>query len=225
MKKFVLSLLLISGLAQASPFSEAFEPLKIVDRAPEKADFAQFRSKLLKVVQERDSVALKNYLGERIQYSFGLARPGIAGFYGVWKPANRDSELWKHLEVVLKNGGSFDNRGLFTAPSWYANWPADRDEMEWGVVAEPSVTVYSQPRSDSQTLPEIGPCWVHLNQNSVNQENRNFTCIDLPKAMQNPYKVESAFVPSEKVHRLLDYRAVFAKRQGRWQMISFLAGD
>lgn len=43
--------------------------------------------------------------------------------------------------------------------------------------------------------------------------------------MQNPFKVESVFLKSEQVHHLLDYRAIFAKRKGRWEMTTFIAGD
>ena len=227
MKRLCLPLVLLLSLAvaQASPFSEAFESWKMVDGAGQHADFVKFRSELLGVVERRDAAALKSYLSPQIQYSFGLDKPGPAGFYARWRPGQADCELWKELGQVLRNGGSFDNRGMFTAPAWYASWPAGRDEMEWGVVSDAAVKVYSEARADSRTLPEIGPCWVHISQNPASQNQEAFTCIDLPKSMQDPYKVESAFVARDQVHRLLGYRAVFARRQGRWQMLSFLSGD
>ncbi len=224
-KLFPLLLLLGVVTVHASPFSDAFEPLKIVDRGADKPDFARYRINLLKVIGRRDAQALKACLSPQIQYSFGLGKPGVAGFYSVWKPAEAKSELWKKLAFVVGNGGSFDKQGEFTAPSWYANWPEGKDESEWGVVAETSVKVYFEPTESSKQLPEIGKCWVHLNYNGNTQMDSNFTGIDLPKSMQNPYKVESAFVKADRVHHLLGYRASFARRQGRWEMTSFIAGD
>ena len=227
MRNSLIALVLLGSVAMgyASPFSEAFTPLKKIDRAADHADFAKYRSDLLRVIQRRDAEALKAYLSPVIHYSFGIEKPGIPGFYSVWKPAQKTSGLWKELAQVVGNGGSFDKNGQFTAPSWYANWPEGRDESQWGVVSDPTVPVYFEPKATGKQLPEIGNCWVQINQNEANQKDPKFLCIDLPKSMQNPYKVESVFVKSDKVHRLLDYRAVFAKNQGRWQMVSFLAGD
>lgn len=226
MKKLIpLVALLCLTAVHASPFSEAFPPFKKIDRAGEKPDFAAFRAKLLQVIGRRDAQALQSYLSPEIHYSFGVEKPGIAGFYSVWKPSERNSPLWTELADVLRNGGSFDKNGQFVAPSWYANWPAGRDESEWGVVSDSPVVVYAQPRESGKKLPSIGNCWVQISPNGDNQEDPKFVCIDLPKSMQNAFKVESAFVKSEKVHRLLGYRAIFAKRDGRWEMKSFIAGD
>lgn len=227
MRNYFLPLVLFSSLsiASASPFSNAFPPLQKVDQAADQADFAKFRTNLLRVVERRDAEALKAFLSPEIHYSFGLEKPGVAGFYSVWKPAKADSRLWKELAQVVGNGGSFDKQGQFVAPSWYANWPEGRPESHWGVVSDQNVKVYFEPDEASKRLPEIGNCWVQINQNEANQGNLKFTCIDLPKSMQNPFKIESVFVKSEQVHRLLDYRATFAKRKGRWELASFIAGD
>lgn len=227
MRNYWIPLLFVASVAivSASPFSEAFTPVQKTDQAATKPDFAQYRAGLEKVIQNRDAEGLKAYLSPQIHYSFGLEKPGIPGFYAVWKPTSKNSQLWKELGQVVRNGGSFAKNGEFTAPSWYANWPQGKDESEWGVISDAAVPVFFEPKSTSKTLPDIGNCWVQINQNEANQRDRNFTCIDLPKSMQNPYKVESVFVKSEQVHRLLDYRAVFAKNKGRWQMVSFVAGD
>lgn len=227
MRHSLIPFTLVLGLAvgHASPFSEAFQPLQKIDRAAEQEDFAKYRADLLRVIARRDSEALRTFLSPEIHYSFGLEKPGIAGFYSLWKPAKRDSGLWKELALVVGNGGSFAKNGEFVAPSWYANWPQGRDEGKWGVVSDAAVKVYFEPNPASRTLPDIGNCWVQINQNEANQTNRKFTCIDLPKSMQNPFKVESVFLKSDQVHRLLDYRATFAKRKRGWEMTSFLAGD
>ena len=77
MKKLIPFLLLLGVAVYASPFSDAFDPLKLVDRAAEKPDFARYRSDLLKVVEKRDAQALKAYLSPQIHYSFGLEKPGV----------------------------------------------------------------------------------------------------------------------------------------------------
>lgn len=227
MRNYILPFVVVFGMAigYASPFSDAFQPLKVMDGAASKADFARYRADLLRVIGQRDAEALKSFLSPQIHYSFGVEKPGIAGFYSLWGPAKADSGLWKELAQVVKNGGSFDKNGHFVAPSWYANWPGDREESKWGVVSDRTAKVYFEPNAAGKTLPEIGRCWVQINQNEANQKDRKYTCIDLPKSMQNPFKVESAFVKSEQVHRLLDYRATFARRNGRWELASFLAGD
>lgn len=161
MKKLIpLVALLCIAVGHASPFSEAFPPLKNVDRAADKPDFAAYRAKMLQVIAGRDAQALKRYLSPDIHYSFGLEKPGVAGFYSVWKPAEGKSPLWSQLAQVLGNGGSFDKQGRFVAPSWYANWPAGRDEAEWAVVSDSSVNVYFEPDESSKRLPPIGNCWV-----------------------------------------------------------------
>ena len=226
MRKLIPFFALLGALAvHASPFSDAFEPYKKIDRAADQPAFAKFRADLLQVVGRRDAQALKGFLSPQIHYSFGVEKPGVEGFYSAWKATDRNSELWKQLAQVISNGGSFDPKGQFVAPSWYANWPADHKEAEWGVVSDARVKVYLEPKDNAKTLPEIGPCWVRLNQNHQNETDSKFTCIDLPKSMQNPFKVESAFVKSRQVHHLLDYRAVFTRRNGRWELSSFLAGD
>ena len=222
---FLIALALACLPAAASLFSDAFPAFPPLDQGPQKMDFVGYRSQLMAAIQKKDAAALKPFLAANLEYSFGAEKPGVEGFYRVWKLPSTKSALWKELAQVVGNGGKFTDANQFVAPYWYSNWPKDRDNLEWEAVSAASIPVYFKPSRQSKRLPSIGHCLVHRNDLSKNQAHPGWTCIDLPESMQNPFKVESAFVETSNLRPMLGHRATFQRTNGRWQMVSFVAGD
>ena len=133
--RVMLALLLACLLAAASLFSDAFPAFPPVDQAPQKLDFVGYRSQLLAAIQKKDAVALKPFLAANMEYSYGVEKPGVAGFFKVWEMPSSKSSLWKELSQVVGNGGTFTDANQFVAPYWYSNWPKDRDNLEWEAVS------------------------------------------------------------------------------------------
>lgn len=222
--KYLVGLLLCLQ-AMASPFSEAFVPLQPVDEGAKDASFAEYRQNLLAVLQRKDAQELKKFLSPQIEYTFGLGKPGVTGFYSVWKPEKPDSRLWSELTRVVKAGGVSPRAGEFVAPYWYLNWPSGKDDLEWVAVPEDGVAVYFEPRLASKRLPDIGRCLVHRSEVERHQRHQGWTCIDLPESMQNPFKVAQVFVQTRDLQPRLGYRATFEKTEKGWRLASFVAGD
>ena len=91
MRKLIPFFALLGALAvHASPFSDAFEPYKKIDRAADQPAFAKFRADLLQVVGRRDAQALKSFLSPQIHYSFGVEKPAMAAVLipkvSSWRP-------------------------------------------------------------------------------------------------------------------------------------------
>jgi hypothetical protein len=190
-----------------------------VDQAATDASFAAFRAELIAAIDRKDIAAVERALAPDIKASFG-GETGIADFHAMWRTKEPDSELWAELGTVLRLGGSFDRDGRFVAPYVFSRFPDDLDAMESLVIIGRGVALRAEPKPDGALLARL------------TYEIVTAAPPDGPEAADAKawVKVVAAnghmgYVAAPLVRSPIDYRAGFAKRDGQWRMIFFVAGD
>ncbi len=217
---FLLTFGLVNTIAQ-----ERY--VRPVDEGEQDASFSVFREKLIAAVKNHDKKYLLGIIDPKIKASFG-GDDGIADFKKVWKINSPKSALWDELLVVLTNGGTFYKEAdvknkQFSAPYTFTSFPEDLDAFEHSIIFGNNVNLRVKPDLSANVV-------AKLNYNVVKVDFENSI---KSKENENNYswlKVETlggkkGFVSAEYVRSPIDYRVFFEKKNGKWKMTAFVAGD
>jgi hypothetical protein len=120
------------------------------------------------------------------------------------------------LGAVLALGGSFDREGRFIAPYIFSRWPDKIDSFENIAIVGANVRVRESPRNDSTIVDSLSFVIVPL----LREQKEHEGWISIRRRNGKP-----GYVVSQYARSPIDYRAIFARIDGRWQLITFLAGD
>ena len=216
------------GLATAAGFAATpalGDAVKIppVDEAAQDPEFLALRDQLLTAVRRRDVEAVVAIASEDIKLSFG-------GDYGrerfrqqlIADDNGEGGSYWTELEWALKLGGVFnrDHGGehgrQFCTPYVSCSGPhqcVNCDPFETLVAVSEQAPVYDTADSDAAIL-------THLAYDVV-------TLVDYGSPRQR-IRLEDGrigYVAFPDFRSPIGYRAYFEKREGRWQMRIFIAGD
>lgn len=199
----------------------------LVDEAEAVPDFLAFRTELIEAVVARDVNAIMDMTVDDLKFGFGGSqdRNGLRAFLDVDAaafspeqqhelPAMRERN-WDELETVLRLGGVFEADGTFIAPyTWAAPKPADIDPFDVMFITGDGVALRDRPI-------RFGSVLTRLNFDVVTFRNwvtgTQFVEVEMADGV-------TGFVHRDYARFLVDYRAVFAKRDGTWQMTHFIAG-
>ncbi|HEX8733728.1 MAG TPA: SH3 domain-containing protein [Pyrinomonadaceae bacterium] len=199
-----------------------------VDEGKTDASFSAFREKTLEAAKRRDVKYILSIADANLRISFGDSN-GIEEFKKSWKLDSPRSEFWDEFIKVLSNGGAFWKRPgapknqIFQAPYTFTQFPEDLDAVEYQAIFGNNVNLRSKPETNAPVVARLSYNIVKVDfPNSVIDENRKEGYVWL--------KVETlggktGFVKAEYVRSPLDYRAVFEKRNGKWKLVTFVAGD
>jgi len=206
-----LSVFVLCAISLAAP-----RRILPVDEAPSRPDFFTFRAQLQAAVARHDAVALMAVVHPDIKCDFGGGE-GKAFFEDFWKPGTAGSRVWAELGTVLALGGTFSSADAFVAPYVFSRWPESVDSFEHVAVVGDRVRIRTSPNAEAdaagvtsfEILPVARP---------TAETPEEWTAVAL-----SPTKV--GYIASHLVRSPIAYRAFFAKRDGRWQMLMFLAGD
>jgi len=187
-----------------------------VDEAARDASLFVLRARLLEAVQQRDTAFIIGSLSLDIVNSFG-GKGGIAEFKEQWKPEQPGSKLWPTLAAVLGLGGSFRNEKTFAAPYTFSQFPDGMDAFEHGVIVGENVRVRQKARADSPVVTLLSFDIVEVT-DWGSESREGWVRIKLASG-------EQGYIARPYVRSPLDYRVVFEKRQGKWLITTFVAGD
>jgi hypothetical protein len=206
---FILPFLLLPAVATAQ------SRLLPVDQAASVPDFFSFRAQLQVAVARRDVEAVIAVLSKDVKLSFG-GDTGVEDFKRMWKPSAPDSELWEKLAAVLSLGGTFAADGTFTAPYVFTKWPQERDAFSHMAAVGTAIRIRSSASVAATVLAALDYSIVEV--------------VESPAAESKWVQVKispgrTGYVDARFLRSPIDYRINFAKIDGRWQVIFFLAGD
>lgn len=214
----------------ATPVPQEPAPLPAVDTGAPKfppvdqADesFRAFRDSTLAALARQDTTYLIGILAPDIRSSFG-PDDGIDGFRRMWEIENPDTRLWSELARVLRMGGAFATDSSFMAPYVYALWPDSLDPFEFVAVTSPRAVVRGAPASSADTIGTASHAILPLEQwlgmpERPSQPDTSWGGVVLPDG-------RTAWLRAEDFHSPVGWRAIFARRDGRWLMTAFVAGD
>ena len=226
-RKLIGAFLLFLAILLASITVSAQKERQVlpVDEGKMNASFKSFREKLIQAVEKRDVKYVVGILDPAIVNSFG-GNGGIKEFKKVWKIDSPTSELWNELLIVLKGGGSFfkkENNNLFCAPYSFKQFPEDLDAFEYQLIFDNNVNLRARPDLKAGTVAQLSYNVVKVDyENSVADKNKVGEYLWLKVETLGGKK---GFVSAKFVRGPVDYRACFEKKNGKWKMITFVAGD
>ena len=193
--------------------------LQPVDEATKDPSFFAFRARLLSALARKDVNYLISILDPQIKTDFG-GGGGVADFKKAWRPERSNSQIWSELVSVLALGGSFD-KGSFSAPYVYSKFPDEFDAYEYRAVIEDGVRVRREPNTTSAVIKTLSFDIVKVVVDTPNENSavkRQWLTVELGDG-------QKGFMAKEYLRSPIDYRAIFEKKNGKWLMTAFVAGD
>ncbi len=190
--------------AQSAPTKPGICPP--VDESANDSDLLLFRARLQIAVAARDMAAVVRMADPKIRTSFG-PDDGLESLKA--KLADPRHEIWGHLARALALGGRFETPELFVAP--YTAGCGDIDAM---VIVGSNVNVRTKPSLTGEVIASLSYAVLRF----VERETEGWTKVRLAGG-------RTGFVADEFLRSPIDYRAIFAKVDGRWRLSAFVAGD
>lgn len=220
MKIFSLLFLVIFGFFGAAAQERYVTP---VDEAKKDASFLAFRTKLIAATKKRDAKYVLSIVDANIKNSFG-GDGGIAEFKNYWKIENPNSQFWKEFAPVINNGGKFIDAAdspAFFAPYSFTDFPADLDSFTYSVIFGNAVNLRSQADAKAKVVGSLSYNVVEIiNTIKENEKSEKVLWYEI-KSLGG----KQGFVRADYVRSPVAYRAGFEKRDGKWKMNFFAAGD
>jgi hypothetical protein len=209
--------IVLGASAQTPAPAATTRVLMPVDEAASVPDFFSFRAQLIAAVARRDVTALMSVVDPDIKNGFGGDNDnGKAAFERYWRPAAADSMVWEVLATVLALGGGRAGEDAFEAPYVSSAWPTGVDGFEHIAVIGERVRVRKAPSPDAAELSQVS--FEVLSRGRDGRVPDGWTSVTLADG-------RSGYIHSRFVRSPVDYRAYFARKDGRWRMVMLLAGD
>lgn len=200
--------------AEAPPGILTFGKSGPIDQAGFHAEFNVFRAELRRIVEARDTVALFGAIAPDIKLSFG-GDTGLQGLRDRWRINDPATQFWTVLGDILLHGGHFTGDDSFTAPWTFSGLPDSLDAFSHLIVRAEDVEVRERPDMDS---PVLGLLSYDIVRAGPYQQGSGWRGIALANG-------GVGYVQASKIRSPLDYRAIFALRNGRWWLVALVAGD
>ncbi|GAB4540787.1 MAG: hypothetical protein Tsb0014_32280 [Pleurocapsa sp.] len=204
------------------------QQFKLLETSQQDTDFSQFLDKFRQKISDRDAQFVRNIMISDIQLSFGSQQE-----IEQLNLENPDAISWLHLEKAIAVGCS----PIQINSSEPVNWQCPPLEAvatekispwEQVFIVGKQVNVRSQPKLESSIVQRVSEEVVRfddegLSQLSTRQQETMSTIYSwIPVILANG---QHGYVSSRYAYQLSDYRVLFAKLDGKWRLVSFLAGD
>lgn len=158
---------------------------------------------------------LRPHLGEDVRESFG----GDGSPEGFVEAFRKKPTLWSELETALALGGTFFQSTIYASPYVYSEFPEALDSHRHLVVLGANVPLHEAPRDPAIVS-------QRLTHDIVRREapERN---VRLPSdwVRVRPPIGQAGYVRKSHVRSPIDYRIVIEKRDRKWLVTAFVAGD
>lgn len=194
-----------------------------VDEAKKDQSFFAFRTKLVEAAKKRDIKFVLSVVDRNIKNSFG-GNDGIAEFKKAWKINSPTSEFWGEFLPVITGGGSFIKDGsnkLFFAPYTFNSFPENLDAFSHSVILGNKVSLRSKADTNAPVVVNLSYNIVEILESIKDRNNSEKVSWYEVKTLGG----KRGFVKAEFVRSPIDYRAGFEKKNGKWKMTIFVAGD
>lgn len=220
MTRLVLPLL---SLLVAVPVSAQVADLPPRDVGAQDPSFIAFRAGLLAAAAARDTAAVLAAFAPDATISFG-GDYGPQGIRDLWFSGDYEREPGQDFFSTLVRAvsmGSAEEGGIVSAPYLFLDVPAEYDPFEHVVVVGESVRIRSEPSLSGEVLGSLTYQVVEApigTRQPVTADGYTWTPIRLATG-------QDAWIADDFVWSPIGFRAGFEKRNGRWTVIYFVAGD
>ena len=196
------------------------------DQATKDPSLVRFRARLWKAVQEKDVSYLSDVLDDQIRIGFD-DQNGKKAFIQKWNLYSnpKKSKLWTELSQVLNLGGAFsENSNLQFCAPYIFNLNDIEDPFEQGIILGEGVRLREAPELNAKIITALN--WEKVDllaQSAPKKESINGETHYWQKIKTN--KDITGFVFGKYLRVPVDYRICWEKKDEKWKIISFLAGD
>lgn len=224
MKKLLLFCLIIfSFVCISAQDKERF--VTFVDEGKTDASFLAFRTKLIAAAKRRDVKYVLSILDKEIQNSRN-GTDGIEEFKSDWKIESADSSFWDEFSPVITNGGKFSKTAgapndFFIAPFIVDNFPDDLNGTDYSVIFGSNVSLRSKPETNARSVGKLSYNIVEITETVKDKNDPEKNAWYGIKTLGG----KTGFVKAPFVRGRMGYRAGFAKQNGKWKMMYFIAGQ
>jgi hypothetical protein len=191
-----------------------------VDEAQNDSDFAAWRAELMLDVIARDTEAVVAKAAPDIALSFG--GDGGRETFTRWLETGDGSDdggeaFWRALETVLVLGGTFGDAEAFTAPYIFtAELPETLDVYSTHLVLGLETPIHKGPGVDTPILATVTGAVI---------ETIDYDDYEAPFRLVRRADGSEGYVATDRLRAVIDYRALFNRVDGVWQITAFVAGD
>ena len=191
------------------------------DECGEVAGAGKFLASLRGAVTARDADALVALTADDVILDFGGGE-GHAQLRD--QLAADDGAFWQVLDEVLALGCASDGEAQLTLP-WFFAQEIGEDPYSSYIVLGQKVTLHSAAAADAPELAQIS--WDVVEQLPDHRSYPGFAHVTWrnPDAISTENPFVEGFVAEEKLRSLIDYRIIVSSRNGRWSIVSMVAGD
>ena len=200
------------GAKKPAPAPLAKGPYAPRDTCHDLAGAGEFRAQLAAAVKARDADALVNLAAEDVKLDFG----GGTGRAELKKRlTDKQWKLWDELDQLLALGCAANGQGGMTIP-WYFEQHIDKvDQANGMLVTGENVPLLPAPDKKAKPVKAISWDVVELKGLKPDDPFQQVTAADGTEG----------YVATDKLRSLLDYRLVAMQRNGKWSIVTLVAGD
>jgi hypothetical protein len=190
---------------------------------------AQFLHDLNAAVAARDADALAALAAEDIKLDFG----GAGGTAELRRRlGDSDAGLWDALGELTTLGCAANAQGGLTLPWYFEQQFPVADPFGAFVVTGLNVPLHSAPGADAPVVARLDWAAVELAPGGTGSDGfRHVRAVQVRGAVDQTDSPgprdppATGYVAEDKLRSIVDYRLTAASRNGRWRIISFVAGD
>jgi len=172
----------------------------------------QFRTQLAAAIRARDVDGVLALAADDVKLDFG-GGAGTAELRS--RLADPELGLWSELDALMALGCSANDEGGITIPWFFDQDLGQADPYFAMLVTGEDVPLLERPDPASKPVATIS--WDLVEIASLNPES------PFQRVEYGDGKV--GFIATDKLRSLIDYRLTASSRNGRWRIISFVAGD
>ena len=211
-----------TSLAQGRPAADpCFPPasrvpptLLPIDEASRRADFVEFRRRLLDAVARKDEAAVLAVVDPGVRIDFGDS--GGTKSFKTQIIDSRDEDFWTEFGTILRLGGRFRMNDAFDAPYTFSAWPENLDSFECLAIIGTRVRLREAPRLDAKVVTHLDYAIVRFTPEKA--ETPGWRRVQLSDG-------RAGYVASRYARSPIARRALFQFHDGRWWLMAYVAGD
>lgn len=215
-------MLVLPAAAQYTPPPTTLPP---VDEGAKDMSWQTFKARMQEAVQARDRKALLGMIAGDVDNGVQGVPRSVEAFRTLWDWNDDASPLWQELGKALSLGTAYlksaRDPGRLCAPYVAIRWPSEVNPFTYGALTAREVLVKARPSAASDTVARLAFDVVEVADWEVADESKGST----QKWTQVKRGKEAGYIPVEVIRSPLENLACFAKREGRWQLISLTRGD
>jgi len=204
---------LVAALVLAAAAPTRLPP---VERCGGDAEFSAVRQKLDQAVAKQDFEGLLSLMSDDVRVTFG-GRYGRESFRQYWAQSKEHGELWSEFRKALRLGcaTAVDGQGkeYRAIPAMFVTGDDLDGFSTW--VGLPGAVMRARKNARAAATMRL-PVWTVLDE--VDHDGGAWIEARTPKG-------HHGFVSTAQARSIIDYRIVFGKRDERWKITAFVAGD